>query len=156
MAGFDNLRQEAMRRVKEMQQNASSQDNNSKRQNRNDGRGSFSPQGGSDYSSQKTPDTRNSGSFPSQPANHQNSFQNSPQEGFQSQQHQSSPAKSIDLQALAEGFSGEDVKAAKTGGEILDACFHDKEKSLILILLLLLSSDNADTGLLLALMYLLI
>ncbi len=140
MAGFDNLRQEAMRRVKEMQQNASSQENNSKRQNRNDNRGSFPPpQTDAHHTSHNEAQTFSGG-----------------QNGNKNQQSQNHETENIDLQRLAESFSGDDIKAAKTGGEVLDACFHDKEKSLILILILLLSSDNADTGLLLALMYLLI
>lgn len=123
-----------------MQQNASSQENNSKRQNRNDNRGSFPPpQTDARHDSHSEAQTFSGGQ-----SNHQN------------QQSQNHETENIDLQRLAESFSGDDIKAAKTGGEVLDACFHDKEKSLILILILLLSSDNADTGLLLALMYLLI
>lgn len=144
MAGFDNLRQEAMRRVKEMQQNASSQENSSKRQtqNRNDGRGNVSsPQPEINHGVHNSSETKN---FSSGQSGHQNA------------QSQNQNNSSINLESLVQSFNGDDIKAAKTGGEVLDACFHDKEKSLILILILLLSSDNADTGLLLALMYLLI
>ena len=123
-----------------MQQNASSQENNSKRQNRNDNKGSFPPhQTDVHHTVHNEAQTFSGG-----------------QNNHQSQQSQNHETENIDLQKLAESFSGDDIKAAKTGGEVLDACFHDKEKSLILILILLLSSDNADTGLLLALMYLLI
>ena len=149
MAGFDNLRQEAMRRVKEVQQNASGQENNSRHQTGNGSRGSF-------------PNQSNTGEnphFPSGTNNQQNNQSDNRQNNNRSNQHENTENRyqdNTDYQSLAQSFSGDDMKAAKTGGEILDACFHDKEKSLILILILLLSSDNADTGLLLALMYLLI
>ncbi|MDP4120656.1 MAG: hypothetical protein Q8876_06350 [Bacillota bacterium] len=40
--------------------------------------------------------------------------------------------------------------------DILDALFQDKERALLLILILVLSNESADPGLLLALMYLVI
>lgn len=123
-----------------MQQNASVPESNSKRQNKNEGRGGFPP---------SQADVNHGGHSES----HAFSGGQSSQQNQQPQNHET---ENIDLQRLAESFSDSDIKAAKTGGEVLDACFRDKEKSLILILILLLSSDNADTGLLLALMYLLI
>lgn len=127
-----------------MQQNASSQENNSKRQtqNRNDGRGNVShTQPEINHGVHNSSETQN---FSAGQSGHQNT------------QSQNQNNSNINLESLVQSFNGDDIKAAKTGGEVLDACFHDKEKSLILILILLLSSDNADTGLLLALMYLLI
>lgn len=46
--------------------------------------------------------------------------------------------------------------AAHTHNDLLGSLFEDKERSLILILILILSSEKADSSLILALMYLII
>lgn len=140
-----------------MQQNASPQENNSKRQPRTDSRENLSAQQSGYNSSHSVPkySENHSQSSPGSQRGNNSSFHETASQSF-SQDDSQEEKEGIDLQSLAQSFGGDDIKAAKTGGEILDACFHDKEKSLILILILLLSSDNADTGLLLALMYLLI
>ncbi len=53
----------------------------------------------------------------------------------------------------AEKQKKQDIKPQKS---FMDTLLHDKERSLILLLLLLLSTEKCDTGLVLALIYLLI
>lgn len=142
-----------------MQQNASPQENSQKRQSQNRSdetaglNGFSSHQNGTDGSRHSGANGASGGFSENQNRQRAN---NSSQSGFQMEQPAHSEDESAGIESLIQNFNGGDIKAAKTGGEVLDACFHDKEKSLILILILLLSSDNADTGLLLALMYLLI
>lgn len=48
------------------------------------------------------------------------------------------------------------ISQRQSNQNFLDLLMHDKEKSIILILILLLSTESTDTGIILALIYLLI
>ena len=71
-----------------------------------------------------------------------------------SNQNCNSPIESNGSEELTEKST--ENKAFSQSENLLDILFKDKEKSLIMILIIILANDGADSSLLLALMYLVI
>lgn len=79
-----------------------------------------------------------------------------PQAPQRSAQHGVAPPLQRETPPVKTPEEKKPVVAAHTHNDLLGSLFEDKERSLILILILILSSEKADSSLILALMYLII
>ena len=77
-------------------------------------------------------------------------------EPSQKEPSQSDPSQKEPSQNSAAQYSPRNNAPFNAGADILDSFFKDKEKTLIMLLIAILSNDGADSSLILALMYLII
>lgn len=137
MAGVNSFEQEAMRRAQEMhrvpQQSGSYNSNHAPF---SQGGGQFSPFNRQQRTNEQVHNQHNE--------EHHNNHQE------EQHHHDSSPASPNNESCVESSLEKQSEK------NIFDILLEDKDKSLVLILILLLSSEGADTSLILALMFLII
>ena len=82
--------------------------------------------------------------------------EHSQSEPSQSEPSQKEPSQKEPSQNSAAQYLPRNNAPFNAGADILDSFFKDKEKTLIMLLIAILSNDGADSSLILALMYLII